>query len=75
MLRCANCDQSLDDHCQVHLIPCCPGKCEIEQMVHNDQAIAAFALPFVFVPGPGYDHNPFRLLKLLGGLARRRGHV
>ncbi len=25
---CPNCAQPIIDHCKVHLIPCCPGKCE-----------------------------------------------
>jgi hypothetical protein len=26
-LKCANCQCNLAEHCRVHLIPCCPGKC------------------------------------------------
>ena len=26
-LLCANCRQQLAQHCKVHMIPCCPGKC------------------------------------------------
>lgn len=25
--RCSNCGQLVRDHCTVHLIPCCPGRC------------------------------------------------
>lgn len=27
-MLCSNCNQPLTEHCKVHLIPCCPGKCE-----------------------------------------------
>lgn len=26
-LICANCWHDFAEHCEVHLIPCCPGKC------------------------------------------------
>lgn len=26
-MSCSNCKQPFQDHCAVHIIPCCPGKC------------------------------------------------
>lgn len=26
-MKCSNCGQPDEDHCKVHLIPCCPSKC------------------------------------------------
>ena len=26
---CSNCGQSLEKHCKLHTIPCCPGKCPL----------------------------------------------
>jgi hypothetical protein len=31
MSDCGNCGSPLIDHCRMHLIPCCPGKCPSEQ--------------------------------------------
>jgi hypothetical protein len=31
-MKCANCEHALVDHCRIHLIPCCPGKCPSEKL-------------------------------------------
>jgi hypothetical protein len=28
---CVNCGQPLWDHCEVHFLPCCPGRCPGEK--------------------------------------------
>jgi hypothetical protein len=30
-MTCDNCGGHFADHCRVHLIPCCPGKCPAEE--------------------------------------------
>lgn len=31
--NCDNCHQPIDGHCQIHLVPCCPGKCPEQRTV------------------------------------------
>ncbi|MGH9001911.1 MAG: hypothetical protein ACRDYV_02165 [Acidimicrobiia bacterium] len=28
-MNCSNCGRPMAEHCWVHLVPCCPGKCPI----------------------------------------------